>query len=78
MQHAWSTGLSKSTAERRKKISDNHHDVSGHNNPRARSVVNTLTGEIFLTIKDAALNQKVQYIKFLTSIKKNKSHFKYI
>ena len=42
------------TEEVKKKISKNHHNVSGGSNPRARKVICINTGEVFPTIKDAA------------------------
>lgn len=41
------------TDEAKKKMSENHHDVSGGNNPRARKVRCIETGEIFPSAADA-------------------------
>lgn len=43
------------------KISNNHSDVSGKNNPKAKSVINIDTGEIFDTVKEAAQFYKINY-----------------
>lgn len=42
------------TKESRDKISKNHADVSGENNPRAEKVICITTGKIFNTIKEAS------------------------
>ena len=42
------------TEEARKKMSENHADMSGANNPRAKSVRCVTTGKVFNTIKEAA------------------------
>lgn len=42
------------TEETRKKMSQNHVDVSGANNPRAKRVICVTTNKVFDTIKEAA------------------------
>ena len=41
------------TEETKKRMSENHANVSGSNNPAARAVMCVETNQIFLTIKDA-------------------------
>lgn len=71
----------KNSEQTRKKISLNHADVSGGNNPRAKKVICTETGKIWLCAKDAAIDLGVTYCSlksWLLGIHKNKSTLIYM
>lgn len=50
MQHAWNTGLSKMTEDRKKKVSEAN---KGSKHPQAKRVICVTTGEIFNYIREA-------------------------
>ena len=62
------------TEEARKKMSENHADMSGANNPRAKSVRCVTTGKVFSTIKEAAKFYNIKSKSNISACCKGKSN----
>ena len=77
-QTSWNKGLKFSEEIKEKMSLSKKNKKVGGENHMAKKVINTITGEIFNTLKDAANSLDMNYSNFKHKIKNQKINFKYL
>lgn len=81
VRHSWDNGLSGFRGGKVDAFWKMRNKQSGANHPNAKKVINTETGKIYDTLKDASNDCDINYkllSMYLTGRKKNKTKLKYV